>query len=360
MKLSNNNPLIKNNRFTKNKKAERRQIIVMCFWLKIRYISDKKANLELIDILHENKKNQCVEIAIRYGGFHVGSLGDTILFYFGYPNNSDNDSRSCAMTATKMINYVKKDNILLRESHGVETEIHIGIHAGIVACQNYVEHQGHIVNTAMELARLASPNQILCSTYGKTLLDVFIEMQPGKLSSKSMDASKAYFYSYISETLDEIPEPFHYDKTYRGIEKDELEVCQQRPEIELTFNVSQNEEHVSLNLAISQRRFDLGQRNHHYLLLLLARKRMADNAKGIILSEQGWIYLEQLCQMLKLNENHINVQIYRIRKQMTSILPQSLFLPQIIERRTGQIRIVYDNAKVNGGAKLAGSPSLEC
>ena len=120
-------------------------------------------------------------------------------------------------------------------------------------------------------------------------------------------------------------------------------------QIGVLFEVSQNEEHVALKITMDHLEYDLGERNHHYLLLLLARRRMADKKQGIDESEQGWIEKESLSQMLGQSETHINIQVYRFRKQLIKVLPQSLVLPQVIERRTGEIRFLYDNIKITGG-----------
>ena len=72
----------------------------------------------------------------------------------------------------------------------------------------------------------------------------------------------------------------------------------------------------------------------------------------MIKADQGWLDKEKLGKMLKLNENHINIQIYRFRKQLISASPQSLALPQAIERRSGEIRIACDNIEIHGGMQL--------
>lgn len=118
----------------------------------------------------------------------------------------------------------------------------------------------------------------------------------------------------------------------------------------MNFEVSQNEEHVSLQVKMDDKTFDLGLRNHHYLILLLARQRLSDKAAGLSEKEQGWIDKELLSKMLGQNESHINIQVYRFRKQMVNALPTSLVLPQIIERRTREIRIAYQTITINGGS----------
>jgi hypothetical protein len=120
-------------------------------------------------------------------------------------------------------------------------------------------------------------------------------------------------------------------------------------QVGIFFDVSPNEEHVSFKLTMDEQEYDLGERNHHYLMLLLARKRITDIKNGVCVTEQGWIDKEELCKMLGQNENHINIQVYRFRKQFIDTLPKSKNLPQVIERRTREIRLAYDDINIKGG-----------
>lgn len=124
------------------------------------------------------------------------------------------------------------------------------------------------------------------------------------------------------------------------------------PQVGIYFNVSQNEEHVSFKLKMDEKEYDLGQRNHHYLLLLLARKRIQDIRSGVSVTEQGWIDKEELSKMLGQNENHINIQVYRFRKQIDNTLPKSFNLPPAIERRTREIRFAYEDIEISGGVQM--------
>ncbi|MES2824675.1 MAG: FHA domain-containing protein [Pseudomonadota bacterium] len=120
-------------------------------------------------------------------------------------------------------------------------------------------------------------------------------------------------------------------------------------DIQFNFEASQNEEHVSLKLVVNNSIIEFGERNHHYLLLLMARQRLTDQEKGIDRMEQGWIKKDVLVQMLGMAEQHINIQIYRFRKQVASTLPHSTTLHQVIERRPGELRFAYNNITIKGG-----------
>lgn len=132
----------------------------------------------------------------------------------------------------------------------------------------------------------------------------------------------------------------------------EVQTTASSSQIEACFSVSQNEEHVSLQLKINQLDFDLGERNHHYLLLLLARKWMADKAAGFADTEQGWMEKDELGQMLGLSETHLNMLIYRFRKQMIKVSSDNLILPQMVQRRKGELRFVCGKVLIEGGTKM--------
>lgn len=115
------------------------------------------------------------------------------------------------------------------------------------------------------------------------------------------------------------------------------------------FWASQNEEHVSLTVSIGQYEMILGRKIGHYLLLMLARKRLVDLRNQVIPSEAGWLDKSIICSELRIEEQYMNIQIFRYRKQLEQSAPQHLFLPQTIERRFGEIRVNFDEIEIKGG-----------
>jgi hypothetical protein len=109
--------------------------------------------------------------------------------------------------------------------------------------------------------------------------------------------------------------------------------------LQLTFSVSRDEEYVQLNCTSGAARFDLGTRAHNYLLLTLARRRIADAAEGLPETSCGWFYHEDLARLLGVGPPQLNNDVFRIRKQFVSI--GVVDAPNIIERRprTQQLRI---------------------
>ncbi|WP_125557602.1 TOMM system kinase/cyclase fusion protein [Pseudoalteromonas rubra] len=155
--------------------TERKQITVMALRLSAKILDENAKDLDVIDTLFKSQRNTCIDIATRFGAYHVGNLADTALFYFGYPVASDNDTRLSARTALDVVSELGKRNALMQEAHGVQMNAHIGLHSGIFVTYANAVPEGHIANTAMQLARLAGERQILCTAESRAILEPYSE-----------------------------------------------------------------------------------------------------------------------------------------------------------------------------------------
>lgn len=123
-------------------------------------------------------------------------------------------------------------------------------------------------------------------------------------------------------------------------------------DIEFIFNLSLDEETTQLELHHHQQTINLAVRSHHYLLLQLARHRAADAARGVGIKSQGWIYTEQLATELGLDTTHMNIHIFRLRKQLADSLPNAQGQQYLLERRGGKIRFGCTKFKIYKGETL--------
>jgi len=115
----------------------------------------------------------------------------------------------------------------------------------------------------------------------------------------------------------------------------------------LHFSVSADEEHVELIVGWPGQTRDLGSRTHNYILVTLARHRLEDVAAGIPPSACGWVYQDDLIRELGTSATQLNVDIFRIRKQFSTLdLDETA---AVIERRprTKQLRIGIGSLVVN-------------
>jgi len=117
----------------------------------------------------------------------------------------------------------------------------------------------------------------------------------------------------------------------------------------LVFHVSLDEEHVELTVRGGGKEERLAARNRFYMLLVLARARIRDQADSELPeAEHGWMYGDELCRMLRIDEGRLRVDIFRIRRQLEQL---GVGRPaKIIERRPNSksLRIGLADLRVEG------------
>jgi TOMM system kinase/cyclase fusion protein len=199
MKIEGDETIISDTGLHYNGLTEKKQISVLVVLLSIQPISGENINYEICETLHQDQKSQCVDIAIRYGAFHAGTLADTLLFYFGYPAVSDNDSRLCARTALDISSSLNQRNSKFKQEQGFEIAAHMGMHTGIVTVYADFIPEGSTVNIAMNLARCALPKQILCSDVSKNRLESNLNFKPIDVSSPSSNQQAVASSQLIGE-----------------------------------------------------------------------------------------------------------------------------------------------------------------
>jgi hypothetical protein len=115
------------------------------------------------------------------------------------------------------------------------------------------------------------------------------------------------------------------------------------------FSVSRDEEYVALRARDAVHVIDLGARAHHQVLLTLARSRLEDRKARTAStaergspppeSSEGWVYQDELADKLAMDETHLNVAVFRCRRQLAEA--GILGAASIIERRrpTREVRL---------------------
>lgn len=117
----------------------------------------------------------------------------------------------------------------------------------------------------------------------------------------------------------------------------------------LRFSVSRDEEYVALTARSEHHVIDLGARAHHAVLLALARGRLedrearkasaADRGGQPPESSEGWMYQDDLADQLAIDETHLNVAVFRCRRQLAEA--GIVGAASIVERRrpTRELRL---------------------
>ena len=118
--------------------------------------------------------------------------------------------------------------------------------------------------------------------------------------------------------------------------------------VEFRFDLSQDEESTHLRLVEPRGETDLGERSHHYLMVHLLRHRRSQMSArpGDNPSSLGWMNSQVLMRELGVEEVHLNMLIFRARKQITAATSQFQNNSQVIERRRGSIRATIENFSI--------------
>ena len=83
----------------------------------------------------------------------------------------------------------------------------------------------------------------------------------------------------------------------------------------LRFHISQDEQHIRVDIEHGDDTIELGERSLFGVLLSLARRRLVDEmAASLPESERGWYDLPDLAYELKVDERVVNTNIHRLRR----------------------------------------------
>jgi len=91
------------------------------------------------------------------------------------------------------------------------------------------------------------------------------------------------------------------------------------------FSVSRDEEYIALTARDDHHSIDLGARAHHAVLLTLARNRLEDRKARMAAGDgkerpletsEGWMFQDELADKLAMDEPHLNVAVFRCRRQL--------------------------------------------
>lgn len=137
------------------------------------------------------------------------------------------------------------------------------------------------------------------------------------------------------------------------------------PEVELSnniairFDVSANDWHVKMQLMVNGVIEELGERVHHYVLLLLAREYYQQYQTMLTRDGHvdpllvGWVEREALHQMIGDNEAQFNVKLCRAKKHIIGAAEKLGYIEyQPLSTRQGAIRLNCGNVTVVQGSKI--------
>jgi len=155
--------------------STKRQVTMLCLQLSLILPQDCVLEAELLDSLQKDQLNICKDIALRYGGYIVGTFADMVGVYFGYPQVSDNDARRAGRTALELVSNAQKRSALLEAQYGISLDIRVSLHTGSVLTRANQIPEGLSLQVATRLLGEAKQHTILASNTARKLLDPYLE-----------------------------------------------------------------------------------------------------------------------------------------------------------------------------------------
>lgn len=177
---------------------QRQQLNVLSCTLDVLATQAGAVDIEALDALQRDQLSSCIDTAMRYGGYLAGSLGNSLLFYFGYPHHAEDDARRCACTALELSSQLRRRNGVL-QARGYHMDLRVGIHAGIVHILPGHLPTGVTPTTAMQLERQAAPGEVLVSGTARQLLAAHVDFTPASGRIEKNDGSELPYYSMLGE-----------------------------------------------------------------------------------------------------------------------------------------------------------------
>ncbi|WP_437976533.1 TOMM system kinase/cyclase fusion protein [Sorangium sp. So ce295] len=177
--------------------GERRQITAVCCTLAASSTAQGQVDTEELDQLLGLQQEACTMIARRFHGHVAGVLGDSVLFYFGYPTAREDAARRAAESAREMAADLRRRREAVEAERKIRIDLRIGIHTGLVIARELrdlkVAGLGYVVGTtpnlAAQLSAAAEPGGIVVSGETQRLLRKHFALEED--GSRSLDGSEA-------------------------------------------------------------------------------------------------------------------------------------------------------------------------
>lgn len=160
-----------------NMECERRQITVLCVCLSLKAIDGTESEQEVLEALQRDLLSSCADTGVKFGGYLAGTLGDHLMFCFGYPGISDNDARLAARAGLEMNEQIRRRNAILSRQPGITLELRVGIHTGMVMIRQDSPPSGFTPNIAFRIEHLARGGDVLVSDSTRRVLDRYCEFE---------------------------------------------------------------------------------------------------------------------------------------------------------------------------------------
>ncbi len=179
--------------------TERRQITILCYSVDIIPIGGKAVDLQIMEEVLNDQLKQCQDTCLAYRGYPAGSMGNTRMLFFGYPQASDKAARQAARAALEMLGQGARGS-RLAERHGISVQIRIALHTGFIVIRQGIVPTCLAAVIATRLVQLAEPDTILVSQVAQSVLERHFLLETTELKVPSEDRQIATTWLLLAES----------------------------------------------------------------------------------------------------------------------------------------------------------------
>ena len=115
------------------------------------------------------------ELIEQYEGYYAHHMGDGFIAFFSYPVAHEDDAYRAVLTGLRIVEAIGDFNVDLREKHGMELHVRVGVHTGEVVADEFVSGErpnvvGEPPNIAARVQAFAAPDTVVITETTKRLL----------------------------------------------------------------------------------------------------------------------------------------------------------------------------------------------
>ena len=150
------------------KPANRRQMSLLCCDLVDSTVLARNMDPEDLRYAVTNFHRISKEIIDHYEGYYAQYMGDGFMAYFSYPVAHEDDAYRAVLTGLEIVDAIGRFNIELKQQHGFELQLRVGVNTGQVVVDEFVV--GEPPNIASRVQAAGIPNAVVITEMTKQLL----------------------------------------------------------------------------------------------------------------------------------------------------------------------------------------------
>jgi class 3 adenylate cyclase/tetratricopeptide (TPR) repeat protein len=150
------------------KPANRRQMSLLCCDLVDSTTLARRMDPEDLRYGVANFHRISKDIIDHYEGYYAQYMGDGFMAYFSYPDAHEDDVHRAVLTGLQIVEAIARFNIELKQRHGFELQLRVGVNTGQVVVDEFVV--GEPPNIAARVQAAGIPNAVVITEITKQLL----------------------------------------------------------------------------------------------------------------------------------------------------------------------------------------------